>query len=124
MTFTGSTALGKMRDAHPLDLFTLRRAFVRFTQATNIDGFLYLFVMALWTEAVENRQFSVPIRTLILETLLLFFYVQYSLVSTKSIYPMIFQKSWKLNNGVAFATNGKIAKDHLHFVSSIVWASA
>jgi hypothetical protein len=39
-TFTDDSALGKIRDACPLDLFTLPRAFVLWERGTDLSGFL------------------------------------------------------------------------------------
>jgi hypothetical protein len=44
-TFTDNSPLGKIRDWDPLDLFTLRRAYVLFQRRENMDEFLYIFIM-------------------------------------------------------------------------------
>jgi hypothetical protein len=57
LTFTDNSPLGKMRDCYPFDLFTLRRAYILFVYRNNIEEFLYVFIMGLWSEAPENRHF-------------------------------------------------------------------
>jgi hypothetical protein len=54
LTFTDHTPLGKMRDTYPLDRFTLQRAHVFFVEGDNTDAFLYVLIMALWTEVIED----------------------------------------------------------------------
>jgi hypothetical protein len=109
-TFTDDSTLGKMRDAYPLDLFTLQRAYVLWERGTDLSGFLYLFVFGLWNEAVENRHFTVTTRILILETLMLFFYVQYTLLHTKRVHPNVSQKRSGESNAVTFATESKLER--------------
>jgi hypothetical protein len=82
-----------MRDYYLLDLFTLRRADVLFVYSYNIDEFFYIFIMELWSEALENRHFPWVTRILILETLLPFFYVQYMLIIQGKTNPGSFRKS-------------------------------
>jgi hypothetical protein len=74
-TFTDNHRLGKMCDCYPIDLFTLRRAYILFVHRNNIDEFLYIFIIWLWSEVLENRHFPWSTRILILETFLHFFYV-------------------------------------------------
>jgi hypothetical protein len=71
LMFSDISSLGKMRDSYPLDLFTLARAFP-LKEVGNADEFLYLFVLALWAEAIENHKFDLNTRVVIIETLLLF----------------------------------------------------
>jgi hypothetical protein len=73
-TFTDNSSLGKMCDCCPLDLFNLRCAHVFYQRGENIDEFLYIFILELWTEAAENRLFNSNTRILILDTLMDFFY--------------------------------------------------
>jgi hypothetical protein len=67
-TFIDDSPLGKMRDCYRLDVFTLGRASVLFVGRNNIDEFLYIFIMGLWSEALENRHFPWATRILIIET--------------------------------------------------------
>jgi hypothetical protein len=71
-TFTDSALFGKMRDSYPLDLFALARAVYLPEHYSNNDLSMDICFMELWVEATENRHFDVEIRTLIIETLLLF----------------------------------------------------
>jgi hypothetical protein len=91
-TFTDNGSLGKMRDCYPLDLFNLRRVHVLYQRGENIDEFLDIFILGLWTEVVENRLFNSDTRIHILETLMDFFYVQYSFIIVNKKHRLITQK--------------------------------
>jgi hypothetical protein len=69
-----------MWNSYSLDRFSLSRAF-QVEEIGNSDEFLYLLVMALWTEGIENRKFNLKTRILRVETLLLFFLNQESLMN-------------------------------------------
>jgi hypothetical protein len=71
-TFTDSTALAKMRNSYPLDLFSLAIVFYLREHHSNNDLFMYILFIWLWVEAMEDRHFDMEIKALILETLLLF----------------------------------------------------
>lgn len=109
-TFTDDSPLGKMRDSYPLDLFTLQRAFVLYQQQDNLSNFLYLFVFGLWSEALENRHFHPMTRVLILETLMTFFYAQYSLLQPGMHHPAILQKRSGESDFVTFAPENKLKR--------------
>jgi hypothetical protein len=70
-TFIDANSLGKMRNAYPLDLFTLVCAYQLHEAYAENDLFIYVLVMALWVEALENWQFNVDPRSTIIGTLLL-----------------------------------------------------
>jgi hypothetical protein len=109
-TFTDDTPFGKMPDDYPLDLFTLRRAFVLYKRRSNIDEFLYVFAFVPWSQAVENRLFNVPVRIALLETLLQFFYVQYTLIMAQKVHPGVCQKRSPRGAWVTFATAKKLKR--------------
>jgi hypothetical protein len=108
-TFTDNSPLGKMRDCYPLDLFTLRRAHILFERGNNINEFLYIFIMALWSEAIENRLFSWEHRIAILETLMNYFYVQYEYIMKKK-YSGVAQKRTSSNSYVTFVSKKKLQR--------------
>jgi hypothetical protein len=53
-TFTDNSPLRKMRDCYPLDLFTLRRTYIRFVHRNNIDKFISASILGPWSETLEN----------------------------------------------------------------------
>jgi hypothetical protein len=114
--FTDNSSLGKMCDCYPLDLFDLRRAHVRYQQGENIDEFLFKFILGLWTEAVENRLFNSDTRILILETLMDFFYVQYSLIIENKKRRLITQKKVAGKTYVTFVSRKKLERLSAHYL--------
>jgi hypothetical protein len=67
-TFTDASSLGKMRDAYPLDLFTLVRACHMHEAQPENDLFIDIPVIARRVEALENRHFSLDTRPTIIRT--------------------------------------------------------
>jgi hypothetical protein len=105
-TFTDSTSLGKMRDTYPLDLFTLARAFQLRENNAIDDTFIYILVFGLWVEAIENRHFDVELRATIIETLLLFWSVQDSLMALSPLR----EKAGRYERHVTFASRAKLRR--------------
>jgi hypothetical protein len=97
-TFIDRSPLGKMRDCCPLDLFTLQRTYILFVHRNNIDEFLHVFIMGLWSEALKNRHFPRGTRILFFEILLRFLYVQYMLIIQGNINSAVAQKSQKVTD--------------------------
>jgi hypothetical protein len=108
-TFLDGSSLGKMRDSYPLDLFTLKRAFRIADQGGNVDEFLYVLVFGLWMEAVENPNFSLETRMVIIDTLLLFFMTLGKLMKAVTNSPLR-QKKQGQGSNVTFATENKIKR--------------
>jgi hypothetical protein len=105
-TFIDANSLGKMRDAYSLDLFTLVRAYPLNEVHAENDLFIYVLVMALWVEALENRHLSLDMRSTIIVTLLLFFCIQESLMDSTTLR----EKPNRLNQHVTFATRRKLCR--------------
>jgi hypothetical protein len=109
-TFADNSSLGKMRDCYLFDLFNLRRAHVLVQREENIDELLYIFILGLWTEAVENRLFNSDRRILILETLRDFFDVQYSLIIENKKHRVVIQKETAGKTYVIFVLRKKLER--------------
>jgi hypothetical protein len=77
-------------------------------QVGNSDEFLDLFVMARWTEGIENRKFNLKTRILIVETLLLFFLNQESLMNLRC--SELAEKSSPGRTKVTFASKKKLQR--------------
>jgi hypothetical protein len=105
-TFRDTSNLGKMKDSYPLDLFTLKRAF-KLEQIGNADQFMYIFIFGLWMEAIENPDFNLGTRLVIIETLLLFF-VTLGKVLEHSQMPK--KKGQDADCIVTFVSEGKIKR--------------
>jgi hypothetical protein len=108
--FTDNSPLGKMQDCYPLDLFILRRAYILFVHKNNMDEFLYVFIMGLWSEAFKNRHFPRGTRILILENTSVFFYVQYMLIIRGNINSVVIQKKSKRNGCLLFVSRKKLQR--------------
>jgi hypothetical protein len=94
-----------MRDAYPLNPFTLVRAYHRYQEHAENDLFVDAIVMALWVEALENRPLSLDTRSMIIETLLFFFCIQ-SLMDLTSLC----EKPNRRTHHVTVATRGKLRR--------------
>jgi hypothetical protein len=99
LIFTDATSLGKIRDAYPLDLFKLLRAYHLSEAHAENDIFVYILVMAL-----ENRHLSMDTIFTIIETLLFFFCIQESLMDLTSLC----EKPNGRTHHATFATRGKL----------------
>jgi hypothetical protein len=109
-TFTNNSPLGKMRDCYPFDLFALQRAHILFVHRNNVDEFLYVFIMGLWSEAFESRHFPRGTRILIFETLLHCLYVQYTLIIQGKTNSAVTQKKSKRNGCLTCVSRKKLQR--------------
>jgi hypothetical protein len=91
----------------PLDLFTLARTF-RLKEVGNGDEFLYIFVLVLSAEAIESHKFDLNTRVVIIETFLLLFLNQKSLMNIRC--PQLNEKISRENIKVTFASRKKLQR--------------
>jgi hypothetical protein len=115
-TFTDASSLGNVRGAYPLDLFTLVRAYHLHEAHPENDLYIYVLVMALWVEALENRHFSLDTRYAIIGTLLFFFCIQESLMDLTTLR----ERPNRLNQHVTFATCGKARRSVCTLVAQLI----
>lgn len=69
---TDKGSLAKMRDCHPLNIFTISNT-IKLFYKSNKDDFLFLFLVSVWNECLLNDFFSLKLRTFLLEIVLRIF---------------------------------------------------
>ena len=62
-----NSSIGKMRDAYPLQLFTIKNSLILLNQYTK-ESFIYFVVFAFWSEAQLNEHIKPKTRVFLINT--------------------------------------------------------
>ena len=68
-----NSSIGKMRDAYPLQLFTIKNSLILLNQYTK-ESFIYFVVFAFWSEAQLNEHLKPKTRVFLINTLIHIFF--------------------------------------------------
>ena len=115
---TDRSSLAKMRDCHPLNIFTISNS-LKIFQKLEKDTFLFFILFSIWNECVLNMAFSIKLRIFLFEIILRIFIKVENYITNNTLGKFVGFKKSESKPFVFFVNPNKIKRVILTMLGQI-----